>query len=158
MKTIVKKLILAVLILSPVCGFAQHTFTQATDMDVSGIFIGGKYRKVQVVAKWGNPTSYRSNTSEFGTNETYHYSDNLFRFSDNGYFNSFYINTPNFVVCTSLDGGLKVGDHISRIYEIGLGRPVRQGDGTYRIPSGDDRFIVGHSDGKITWISFVSPI
>ena len=51
-----------------------------------------------------------------------------------------------------------MGDNISRIQAIGLGTPVLQSDGTYRVPSGDDRFIFKHSNGVITEISFVSPI
>ncbi len=64
-------------------------------MDVNGVFIGGKYTKAQVTAKWGTPTKYWSGTSEFGLNEEYEYSNNLFRFSDNGIFNYFYVATPN---------------------------------------------------------------
>ncbi len=148
----------------PFCGFAQSGFTQATDMDVNGIFIGGKYTKAQVTAKWGTPTKYWSGMSEFGLDEEYYYTSNLFRFSDTGIFGEFQIDTPNFVVFTSKNGGIKVGDDVSRIEAIGLGTPLLQRDrpGVFIIPSGDDRFTVGFAlegkTNKITWISFVSPI
>jgi len=146
----------------PYYGFSQSGYTQATDMDVNGIFIGGAYTKTQVEVKWGAPTTYRSNTSEFGVNEEYVYIhnqlDNLFRFSDNGRFVSFFIKTSNFAVYTAFNGGIKVGDNISRIQAIGLGTPVLQSDGSYGLPCGDDQFIFKHSNGIITEISFVSPI
>ena len=70
-------------------------------MDVNGVFIGGKYTRPQVEAKWGIPTFYWSGMSEFGLSEEYNYTTNIFRFSDNGIFNSFYIRTSNFVVFTA---------------------------------------------------------
>ena len=71
MKTIVQKLICATLMMLPYVGFSQSGYTQATDMDVNGVFIGGTYVKAQVEAKWGTPTKYRSGMSEFGLDETY---------------------------------------------------------------------------------------
>jgi hypothetical protein len=152
-----KLLICAVLLALPCAGFAQHHFYQATDMDVNGVFVGGKYTKAQVEAKWGTPTNYSSNTSEFGLNETYDYSNNQFRFSDDGVFVEFYIDIPNFVVYTTFNGGIKVGDNISRIAAIGLGTPVRQGDGTFHLNrnDSDDPLIFGHLNGIITFISFI---
>ena len=118
----------------PHYGFSQSGYTQATDMDVNGVFIGGAYTKSQVQAIWGIATTYWSNTSELGVNESYYYHpDNLFRFSDNGRFNSFYIRTSTFVVYTAFSGGIKVGDNISRVSAIGLGTPVLQSDGTYKL-------------------------
>jgi hypothetical protein len=153
-----KLLICAVLSALPCAGFAQHYLPWNSDIDVNGIYLGSVYTKAQVEAKLGAPTNYRSNTSEFGLNETYDYSNNQFYFSDNGIFNGFYIDTPNFVVYTAKSGGIKVGDNVSRIAAIGMGTPELQSDGDFSIPSGDDRFTVGQSDGKISWISYISPI
>jgi hypothetical protein len=158
MKTTIKLLICAVLLALPCAGFAQHYLPWDSDMDVNGVHIGSVYTKAQVEAQWGTPTKYDSGESEFGLNETYDYSNNQFYFSDNGIFNGFYIDTPNFIVYTAKSGGIKVGDDFSRIEAIGLGTPVLQKSGTFSIPSGDDWFTVGQSDGKISWISFSSPI
>ena len=123
MKRIVQKIICATLLMLPYYGFSQSWYTQATDMDVNGVFIGGTYTKTQVEAKWGGtPTKYWSGTSEFGLEEAYYYTTNLFRFSYNGVFDTFNIKTSNFVVYTTFSGGIKVGDNISRIQTIGLGR------------------------------------
>jgi hypothetical protein len=156
MKTIVKIIICATLAALPSIGFAQLGYSGPTDLDVNGIFIGGTYTKAQVTTKWGTPTQYRSSMSENGLNETYHYSNNLFRFSENGVFHSFRLRTSNFVVYKSKSGGFKVGDPVSRIKAIGLGEPLLQPDGSYRIQGGDDLFTVGHQNGIITWISFLS--
>jgi hypothetical protein len=158
MKTTVKLMLCMAILILPLCGFAQHAPSQISTMDVNGVFLGGTYTKAQVTAKWGTPTKYESQTSEFGLLELYDYGNNSFEFSDNGIFHSFYIDTPNFVFWASKSGGLKVGDSISRIMEIGLKKPMRQSDGSYRIPGGDDLFTVGSENGIITWISFVSPI
>jgi hypothetical protein len=163
MKTIVKIIICATLLTLPCFGFAQSGYTGATDLDVNGIFIGGTYTKAQVTAKWGTPTKYRSNTSEFGVNETYNYSSNRFGFSDNGIFGDFFIDTTNFIVYKSKGGGFKVGDHVSRLKTIGVipnSTIIKTGSGenVLQIQHGDDWFKVGYSNGIITWISFDSPI
>ena len=160
MKTIVKTLICTVFVLLPYFGFSQSGYSKATNMDVNGIFIGGTYTKTQVVAKWGTPTQYRSNTSEFGINETYHYSNSIFYFSDNGIFESFYISTSNFAVYTAFSGGIKVGDNISRIQAIGLGTPVLQKDGAYYLNRNniDDPLIFRQTNGIITQIVFITSI
>ena len=160
MKTI-KKIIYVALLMLPYYGFSQSGYTQATGMDVNGVFIGGAYTKTQVQAVWGIATQYWSGTSEFGLDESYYYSpDNLFRFSDNGRFNSFYIRTSNFVVYTAFSGGIKVGDNISRISAIGLGTPVLQSDGTYKLSRNNstDLLVFKHTNGVITEISFVTSI
>ena len=140
----------------PYFGFSQ-SYTQATDMDVNGVFIGGTYTKTQVTAKWGTPTSYWSATAECGLEERYYYTTNLFCFSYNGIFETFNINTSNFVVFTAFSGGIKVGDNISRISTIGLGTPVLQSDGTYHLrksSNNTDPLIFKHSSGVITQIMY----
>lgn len=162
MKTI-KKLLCAVLLILPFCGFAQLLgYTEPSTLDVKGVNIGGKYTKTQVEKKWGTPTKYWSGMSEFGLDEEYSYIvdkiKNLFRFSDDGIFNSFYVRTSNFPVYTKFKGGVKVGDNISKVQEIGLGTPVLQKNGTYHLDLGDDPLVFKHSKGVITEISFVSSI
>jgi len=159
MKTIVQKLLCVALLMLPYYGFSQSGY-QATNPDVNGIFIGSTYTKTQVEAKWGKPTEYASNMSEFGLDEQYDYlvnqMDNQFHFSENGVFDTFNVKTPNFVVYTALSGGIKVGDNISRIKAIGLGTPELQKDGSYRVPAGDDLFAFVQKNGVITEIYFVS--
>jgi len=165
MKTIIKTIICATLILLPHYGFSQLLgYTKATDLDVKGIFIGGTYTKAQVQAKWGTPTFYNSSTSENGLDEIYDYSVgqlySQFLFSENGIFHSFSINTPDFPVYTAFSGGIKVGDNISRIQAIGLGTPELQSDGSYYLfrSDWDDPLIFKHSNGVITQIWFITSV
>ena len=161
MKTIIKTIICATLILLPHYGFSQLLgYTQATNLDVKGIFIGGTYTKAQVQAKWGTPTQYGSDTSENGLNECYDYSANQFMFNENGIFNTFHIETSDFPVFTAFSGGVKVGDALSRISTIGLGIPVLQSDGSYYLfrNGWDDPVVFKHSNGVITQIWFISSV
>jgi len=165
MKTNVKSLVCTALMLLPYYGFSQIlSYTQATSMDINGIFIGGKYTKIQVEAKWGSPTQYGSNTSENGLNEFYNYTinqiNNQFLFAENGIFHTFNIRTSSFAVYTAFSGGIKVGDNISRIQAIGLGTPILQSNGTYHLRRNNstDPLVFSHSNGIITQISFMTSV
>lgn len=152
-------MILLFVVLNGNYGFSQTSYIHATDMDVNGIFIGGTYTKSQIEEKWGIPTEYRSNESEFGLDEQYYYANDLFRFSDNGVFHSFYINTSKFTVYTAFKGGIKIGDKISKIRKIGLGTPILR-DGIYYLNrnNSDDALVLEHSKGIITKIYFITSI
>ena len=162
MKTIIKTIIYATLMMLPYSVFSQSGYTCATDLDVKGIFIGGTYTKAQVQAKWGSPTQYRSNTSENGLNEVYDYSTNQFSFNDNGIFNTFYINTPDFPIFTKFNGGIKVGDTLSKLNSLGLGTLVMQNDTSFALVRNncDDSiiFTFRQSDEVITQIRFMTTI
>jgi hypothetical protein len=165
MKTIIQKILCAVLISLPNYGLAQTLgYTQATDIDVNGIFIGGTYTKAQVQAQWGGATQYWSNMSENGLDESYDYSinqlNNQFLFGENGTFHTFNIRVSNFAVYTAFSGGIKVGDNISRIQSIGLGTPVLQSNGAYKLwrNNGEDPITFHHSNGIITRIYFMTSI
>ena len=148
----------------PHYGFSQLGYTQATDMDVNGVFIGGAYTKTQVEAKWGTATQYYSKTYETGLGERYDYFTNQiysqFMFGNNGIFHTFVIDTPNFSVYTAFSGGVKLGDNISRIQAIGLGTPVLQSDGAYHLHRNNstDPLIFHHSNGVITRIYFMTSV
>jgi hypothetical protein len=161
MKTTIKILIYASLLVVPSLGFAQYS-TWNSGMDVNGIYLGSIYSKTQVTAKWGTPTKYESQTSENGLIEFYDYGNNSFEFSDNGLFHSFHIRTPNFVFWASKSGGFKVGDPVSRLKSIGVisnstSLSTSTGKNVVEIP-GDDRFRVGYSNGIITYISYTSSL
>jgi hypothetical protein len=165
MKTIIQKLLVfAALILLPYYGFSQLHEAHTSDLDVKGVYIGSVYTQAQVQAKWGTPTTYWSGTSETGLDEEYTYTQgqlfNFFRFSENGIFHSFTIQTSTFSIYTTFSGGIKVGDNISRVQAIGLGTPVLESDGKYYLYRNnyDDPLVFKHSNGVITQISFVTSV
>ena len=137
-------------------------YYKATNLDVNGVFIGGVYSKTQVQNAWGMATWYHASLSEDGLDELYDYgidpSRSQFLFGDNGTFHTFTVATPNFVVYTAFDGGIKVGDPISRVEAIGLGTLILQSDGNYRVNSGGDLFKFYHSNGIITQIHYMSSV
>jgi hypothetical protein len=165
MKTIIKATLLIALSIIASNGLAQSRYGDGTPstMDVNGIFLYGKYTKAQVMAKWGTSIQYRSSESEFGLNETYRYLNNVFRFGEDGIFHSFRLNTSDFVVYKSKDGGFKVGDPVSRLYTIGvIDRPPTlvegSGENILELPAGDDWFEIGYKNGIIMWISYTASI
>ncbi len=165
MKTIFQKLLICTFaVLLPVVVFAQYGYSGPDEIDVNGIFIGGQYTKAQIVAKWGGPTKYRSNLSESGLNEVYDYSINninsQFMFGENGIFHTFVLETSTFIVYTAFDGGIKVGDSISRVQAIGLGTPELYKSGIYHLRrnNADDPIVFRVENGVIKQISFVSSI
>ena len=167
MKTIITTIIFTTLMMLPFSGFSQSEsrlgYTQATTMDVRGVFIGGTYTRTQVQAHWGVPTQYRSHMSENGLDEVYDYgvgqNNSQFLFGENGVFHSFVIGSSDFPVYTRFSGGIRVGDNISRVQAIGIGTPRRQSDGTYWVGQGDDPlgFEVSNT-GIITLIWFTTSI
>jgi hypothetical protein len=154
MRTTIKISIFAVLLMLPQFGFSQSLlgYSGPTEIDVNGIFIGGTYTKAQVVAKWGEPTTYWSGESEFGLDEEYFYHDghsydehgepigNLFRFSEDGVFTGFDLEKPGFAVYTAYDGGFMVGDHMLRLDDIDLINHVEVTGKFYQVR----RFINGY--------------
>jgi hypothetical protein len=133
-----------------------HFHSQPTNMDVMGLFIGGTYIKRQIENQlWGSVTSYRSSMSEqTGLNEVLVYImctsmlPNQFRLSRNGIFYSFDVRVRYFPVFTAFNGGVRVGDNISRVQAIGLGTPVRQSNGNYHlVRSGLSNPLVFHVSG-----------
>ena len=170
MNTSIKTVIFAALIMLPFSASAQSGgdnlwgFTGPTDMDVRGIFIGGRYTRAQVQAQWGVPTTYRSSMSDRGLNEVYDYgvdpNNSQFLFGENGFFVSFTIVSRDFPVYTARSGGIRVGDNISRVQTIGLGTPVRQPNGTFHLYRGWDDPLVFRvtSAGVITMILYSTSI
>ena len=122
MNTSIKTVIFAALIMLPFSAFAQSGgdnlwgFTDPTDMDVRGIFIGGRYTRTQVQARWGVPTQYISHMTDRGLVEEYTYGNhplhNTFRFGENGVFHTFVIASRDFPVYTARSGGIRVGERM----------------------------------------------
>jgi len=72
----------------------------------------------------------------------------------------FYIDTPDFPVFTKYNGGIKVGDTLSKLNALGLGTLVLQSDGSYYLwqNNSDDPLVFEHSNGVITQIRFITYI
>ena len=169
MKTIIKTIGLAALILLPVSAFSQPSnlppLIPFPPLEVKGIFIGNTYTKDQVQATLGVPTHYWSGMSEFGLNEEYNYTvnqqNNLFRFAENGVFIEFTIRSSDFPVFSAhSSGGIRVGDNISKVQVFGFGPATKRSDGTYwvAILSDDPLILRVNEAGIITLIMFSTSV
>lgn len=129
MKTL-KYFFLAIFSLVSVASWGQSRYyDEPTDMDVNGIFIGGRYSRAQVEAQWGTPHHYSGSQSEWGLDELYQYNItqisqrvwnwDSFHFSENGMFVAFVLKWPTFALYTNLiPGGIKPGDHANKIQDL----------------------------------------
>ncbi len=150
-------------------------FTSAVSFaqDVEGVEIDSVMTYNQIVAKFGEPTRYWSHETEFGLDEEFYYDENLLYFGWGNKFLNFYISSNQFRVLTKdIEGGIKVGDLLSKMENCKYGMPKladwlnkRENlqDGCTRYyynPNGDaDSYvIIGVRDGIIKWISFDYPV
>ena len=135
------KLILIICICFPFLGSAQHggtTFTSS--IGVKSLRIGTKYTSVQIETIFGgSPTTYCSSISEFGLDEGYQYENSWFSFAENGMFVGFNITSDNFAVFEQYNGGVRVGNLISKVTQLGAGGTlVAKPDGKYEWWLGDE--------------------
>ena len=72
----------------------------------------------EITSVLGAPMTYNSHMSEFGLDEGYQYENSWFSFAENGIFVEFNILSDNFVIFEQDNGGIRVGDLISRVTEL----------------------------------------
>lgn len=143
MKSLKIVLIASMLCISICTVFAQYGNTGKLEIGVMSLRIGGVYTKAQVEeAMGGAPTKYEAWNNEFGLGEEYNYNSNILRFRETGIFVDFLIATNQYPIYVQYDGGIKVGDNISKFSQLGIGTPVRQPNGEYKVGRGDDPLIV----------------
>lgn len=94
------------------------------DRDVNGVKIGTVMSKDQVIAIFGEPDEYKiCDNGQEGIGEFFFFNGNRIHLS-NGKFDDFYLCTPQYVAFINhIDGGLKVGDSLSRLDDFKYGKP-----------------------------------
>lgn len=150
---------LSVAIISLSASAQQPTF------DVNGLLIDkDKYTKAQVIAKLGEPISYRSyDSGDFGLCETYKYHNSEFSFSNNGILMELGIGDPQFKF---LGGRVKVGDPITNLSTIPGCRFSLQSRNALNNPNRSDLWVgylewpvlIFHKNGLITTIDYSTPL
>ena len=123
-------LILLTCICFPLLGNAQVVLNSETYTHYGGTFtsgitvnnleIGKVYTQSEVISAIDTPTLYYSYESEFGLGEVYKYENGCFSFTENGMFIGFFIDSDDFVVFEQYDGGIRVGDPITKVTELGI--------------------------------------
>ena len=127
--------------------------------DVEGIVTGNVYTYSSVISTLGQPTSYWSGKGEEGLDEEYYFETNLLRFRENGSFSAFVLKNNRFAIYTSrLNGGIKVGDSLSKFRQLGFGSLTLNTDGNYRFNIEDFWIDIEHNNGIITKLRFSIPV
>ena len=118
---------------------AQEVDMMLYKRDVNGVEIGSTLTRSQVLLAFGKPDDYKLyDNGDDGKGESYFYGENRIHFS-NGVFDEFYLCTPGFVAFTNhIEGGIKIGDPLSKLDDFQYGKPVYQSIGIYRLFNGSD--------------------
>ena len=185
MKAVITTVVFATLMMLPYSVFSQLPagITTAKGLDVDGMYIWtDTHTRTQVEAKWGNPVRYWSNENEINVCEyemdlqeqflywkphesrPAHYFThkrlNEFRFL-NGKLDSFVLVNHYFTIFTAHNGGIRVGDNISRLQTLGIGTPkywTERGYSTLGWQGADGFLMFFHSaNGTITSIVYFFP-
>ena len=132
---------------------------QCPSPDVEGIGGGNTYTYNTVISALGQPSRYWSGMGEDGLDEEYYFGPNLLRFSDNGILSEFALKNNQFAIYKShLNGGIRVGDPVSKFQQLGFGTLTLNKDGNYSFDIGDYWMDIEHNNGIITMILFTVPV
>ena len=118
---------------------AQEVDMMLYKRDVNGVEIGSTLTKSQILSAFGKPDDYKLyDNGEDGKGESFFYGESRIHFN-NGVFDEFYLCTPGFVAFTNhIEGGLKIGDPLSKLDDFKYGKPICQRVGIYHLFAGSD--------------------
>lgn len=138
---------------------AQDVDMMLFDRDVNGAKIGTKMTKEQVIGMFGEPDKYvYHDNGEDGKGE-YYYGKSYLHFN-NDTFDAFYLADAFLIALTNhIDGGLKVGDSISKLDSFKYGKPRKRKNGSYKLFfTSDNPVNLWIEDGIIIGIEYNEPI
>ncbi|MCI1640308.1 MAG: hypothetical protein LKI42_03410 [Bacteroidales bacterium] len=146
-------------------GFIIALSINAFAQDVEGVLADQKMTYAQVVAKFGKPDKYRKHYDEFGLTEDYYYVKTWLHFEETGKFKNFVIEDRRFAALTlDIDGGIRVGDPLSKLDNFKYGKPqymkdYENGDKQYSVYNHrDDHVYLMVKDGIIVAILYDYPV
>ena len=143
---------------------AQEVDMMLFNRDINGVKVGTVLTRDQLVAKFGEPTSYEEQDSEDnGVNRWYYYGKSYFHTKDH-IFDEFAVSDTAFVAFTNhIPGGLKVGDPLSKLDNFKYGKPLfdKQIDDMlryYLFYTADNPVCLYVKDGIIVDITYHDPV
>ena len=151
---------IALFVLLPFIARAQYGNVGISDIGVKGLRVGGKYTKNQVItAMGGHPTKYFTFTNDksVGINESYIYDSSSLYFVEDGILVDFVIKTNTYPVFEQYNGGIRVGDPITKINQLGVPDAVltKKTNTEYWFGANDDVVVfMLDVNNKITQISY----
>lgn len=103
---------------------AQQVNMRLYERDVNGVKVGTVLTRDRVVAEFGEPTRFvEKDSGDNGVDRHYYYGNSYIHTNDH-VFDEFGISDAAFAVCTlQIDGGLKVGDPLSKLDDFMFGKP-----------------------------------
>ena len=110
--------------------------------DVGSLTLGNKYRRADVEKEFGKPASIEG--TDWNDYMTFRYEGLTLAFAEGGELWSLTVTSPKYPLFkSSVDGGLKVGDPIGRIFHVRGGYP-KKGDtpNEYHLFTKDDSIAV----------------
>ena len=115
------------LIISIAIGIMTCHFTSAQDLN--GVKINAVMNCEQVISKFGEPSKYAERDSgDLGVDKYYYYGESYLHFNDDKLV-GFCLRDPAFLALTAdVDGGLKIGDSLSRLDDFKYGKPQKYRD------------------------------
>ncbi|MGM9737662.1 MAG: hypothetical protein ACI3ZT_04515 [Candidatus Cryptobacteroides sp.] len=94
-------------------------------IDLEGLHIGQKADSARVVSIFGIPDKYYKCDEEYGLTEVYSYGKCFLHFEANGCFLDFTLTDNRFAaLIDTIEGGVRVGDPISKLDNYVTGKPV----------------------------------
>ncbi|MCI1785694.1 MAG: hypothetical protein LKI59_06110 [Bacteroidales bacterium] len=146
-------------------GFIIALSINAFAQDVEGLHVDQKMTYAQVVAKFGKPDLYHKVNDEFGISEDYVYGNSRLHFEETGKFKNFVIKDRRFAaLALDIDGGIRVGDPLSKLDNFKYGKPqyvkdYENGDKQYSVYNNcDDHVYLMVRDGIIVAILYDYPV
>ena len=157
-----KKMIFYLVLTIATCclSMGQEVDMMLYNRDVNGVEIGDTLNYDQVVLLFGDPSYYNENDSgDLGVNKHYYYGENCFHFKDD-VFIGFCLFDASFAALTNhIEGGLKVGDTLSRLDSFKYGKPEYHRWKSYCLFTGSDNPVYLHvENGIITCIDYSDPM
>ena len=121
-----KKIIFYITLTIATCGIsiAQEVDMMMYNRDINGVEIGDTLKYDQVVLQFGEPSRYYENDSgDLGVDKLYYYGKNHLQFNDDVFIGFCLRDSMFTALTTDIEGGLKVGDNISRLDDFKYGKP-----------------------------------
>ena len=135
---------------------AQEVDSLLDVRDVNGVKIGTKMTYEQIVETFGEPDRvWEQDSGDYGINKMYYYGKNIIHTIDD-FFDEFHIVDTRFVAFTyQIEGGLKVGDPLSKLDDFKYGEPQHVCENYYLLfPYSDNPAVAIIEDSLIMSISY----
>ena len=139
---------------------AQEVDMMLYNRDVNGVETGTILTREMVIAEFGEPSGYEEQDSgDNGIDKYYYYGDNYIHTNDD-VFDEFAIRDNAWSAFTNhIEGGVKVGDPLSKLDTFKYGKPIKKKETRYRLfYTSDNPVDIYVEEGVIVGITYHDPV